>query len=110
VGRASLRGQSCTCKLNWSRKPEGARSADRNHTILPTLHNFTYDADFYVTNAKITQVLEFDINMYMNAVGMIWGTQCRVTGGHEWDIWDNANANGCPLASPVTPTTKAGIT
>jgi len=45
-----------------------------------------------VTNASITQVLEFDINMYMNGSGMIWGTQCNNLGGGEWDIWDNVNA------------------
>ena len=65
---------------------------DINHTLLPTLHNFTYDAYFYVTNASVTQVLEFDINMYMNGVGMIWGTQCNHLGGAVWEIWDNVNA------------------
>ena len=65
---------------------------DTNRTLIPTLHNFTYNADFYVTNASVTQVLEFDINMYLNSVGMIWGTQCRILGGNEWDIWDNLNA------------------
>lgn len=65
---------------------------DTGHTLLPSLHNFTYDAYFYVTNASITQVLEFDINMYMNGVGMLWGTQCNNLGGKEWDIWDSANA------------------
>jgi len=79
---------------------------DYNHTILPTLHNFTYDADFYVTDATVTQVLEFDINMYMNSVGMIWGTQCRITGGHEWDIWDNANAKWMPTGIACNPNDK----
>jgi hypothetical protein len=65
---------------------------DTSRTLLPSLHNFTYDSYFYVTNASITQVLEFDINMYMNGSGMIWGTQCNNLGGGEWDIWDNVNA------------------
>ena len=65
---------------------------DTNHTLLPTLHNFTYDTYFYVTNASVTQVLEFDINMYLNGVGMIWGTQCNHLGGNVWEIWDNVNA------------------
>jgi len=76
---------------------------DTGHTLLPTLHNFTYDTDFFVSNVSITQVLEFDINMYMNGVGMIWGTQCNNLGGKEWDIWYNENAKwvstgvGCSL-------------
>jgi hypothetical protein len=65
---------------------------DTAHTILPSVHNFTYDSYFYVTNASVTQVLEFDINMYMDGVGMLWGNQCNHLGGGTWDIWDNANS------------------
>ena len=64
---------------------------DSSHTLLPTLHNFTYDAYFYPTNLGVTQVMELDISMYFNGVGLIWGSQCRVAGGNEWDIWDNVN-------------------
>ena len=64
---------------------------DSNHTLLPTLHNFTYDAYFYGTNLAVSQVLEFDISMYFNGLGLIWGTQCRIAGGHEWDVWNNVN-------------------
>jgi len=73
---------------------------DSNHTLLPTLHNFTYNASFYVTNAAITQVLEFDINMYMNGVGMTWGNQCNHLGGGEWDIWNNATASWVATGAP----------
>jgi hypothetical protein len=72
---------------------------DTGHTLLPALHNFTYDADFYVTNDSITQVLEFDINMYMNGAGMIWGPQCNILGGKVWEIWDNAGAKWVPTGS-----------
>jgi hypothetical protein len=65
---------------------------DTGHTLLPTLHNFTYDTSFFVTNAAVTQVQEFDINLYMNGAGMIWGNQCNNLGGGVWDIWDNVNA------------------
>ena len=65
---------------------------DNDHTLLPTIHNFIYDADFYVTDSSITQVLEFDVSMYMNGVSMIWGNQCNNLGDHDWDIWDNVNA------------------
>jgi hypothetical protein len=76
---------------------------DTNRTLIPNLHHFTYDADFYVTNASVTQVLEFDVNMYSNSVGQIWGTQCRIAGGNEWDIWDNANAKWVPTGVACNP-------
>jgi len=76
---------------------------DSDHTLIPTLHNFTYDAYFYVTDPAITQVLEFDVNMYMNGLGMTWGTQCRIAGGNEWDIWDNVNAHWVPSGVACNP-------
>ncbi|HLW89437.1 MAG TPA: Ig-like domain-containing protein [Terriglobales bacterium] len=62
---------------------------DDGHTLIPSLHNFTYDTDFYVTNPSVTQVLEFDVSMYMDSIGMFWGTQCNHLGGGEWDVLDN---------------------
>jgi hypothetical protein len=73
---------------------------DTNRTLMPALHNFTYDAYFYVTNAPVTQVLEFDISMYMNSVGQIWGNQCNNLGDKAWDIWDNANAKWVSTGAP----------
>jgi hypothetical protein len=63
---------------------------DKNHTLLPTMHNFIYDADFYVTNAAVTQVLEFDINMFMNSTGWTWAHQCNNLGDGDWDISANS--------------------
>lgn len=76
---------------------------DIDHALLPTLHSFTYDAYFYATNLRDTQVLEFDVNMYMNGMGLTWGTQCRIAGGNEWDIWDNVNARWVPTGIPCNP-------
>jgi Bacterial Ig domain len=76
---------------------------DSGHTLLPTLHNFTYDAYFYPTNLGATQVLEFDISMYFNGLGLIWGNQCRVAGGNEWDIWDNVNSRWVPTGVTCNP-------
>jgi hypothetical protein len=76
---------------------------DSGHTLLPTLHNFTYDAYFYPTNLGATQVLEFDISMYFNGLGLIWGNQCRVAGGNEWDIWDNVNSRWVPTGVACNP-------
>jgi hypothetical protein len=80
---------------------------DSNHTLLPTLHNFTYDAYFYPTNLGVTQVMEFDISMYFNGVGLIWGSQCRVAGGNEWDIWDNVNQRWIATGVACNPVNNA---
>jgi hypothetical protein len=80
---------------------------DAGHTLLPTLHDFTYDAYFYPTNLGVTQVLEFDISMYFNGLGLIWGNQCRVAGGNEWDIWDNVSQRWVPTGVPCNPVNNA---
>lgn len=62
---------------------------DTDHTIVPSLHNFTYDVWFYLSNNTAPQALEFDINQFENGKSFIWGHECRVAGGNEWDTWDN---------------------
>jgi len=73
---------------------------DADHTLLSTLHSFTYDVDFYVTDATTTQSLEFDLSMSLNGVGMIWGQQCNHLGDGDWDIWDNVNAKWVSAGVP----------
>jgi Putative Ig domain len=65
---------------------------DNNRTLVPSLHNFTYDVYFYLSDTTDTQAVEFDINWFMNSIGITWGTECRIRGGNGWDIWDNVNA------------------
>jgi hypothetical protein len=62
---------------------------DNNKTLVPTLHNFTYDVWFYLANNTAPQALEFDINQFVNGQSFIWGHECRVAGGNEWDTWSN---------------------
>jgi major membrane immunogen (membrane-anchored lipoprotein) len=62
---------------------------DSNKTLTPTLHNFTYDVWFYLSNNTAPQALEFDINQFVNGESYIWGHECRVAGGNEWDTWSN---------------------
>lgn len=76
---------------------------DTTKTLLPTLHNFTYDAWFFVTDAAVTQAVEFDVNMFMNSVGMTWGTECRVEAGNEWDYWDNVAKKWTPSGVACDP-------
>jgi hypothetical protein len=76
---------------------------DNNHTLVPSLHNFTYDVYFYADNINLSQAVEFDINQFFNNQGYIWGHECRVAGGNEWDVWDNVNANWVPTGISCYP-------
>ncbi len=76
---------------------------DTNQTLVPSLHNFVYDVYFYGTNLNASQALEFDINQFTNGLSFIWGHECRVAGGNEWDIWDNQTAHWVPTGVPCHP-------
>lgn len=103
----NLAGTTPYSDVLWSNPLIGQSSTqnlpDSDHTLIPTLHNFTYDTYFYGPSLGLTQVLEFDINMYMSGVGMTWGTQCRIAGGNEWDVWDNVNAKWVPTGVACNP-------
>ena len=81
----------------WSNPLVGQGSTqglpDRDHTLLPTVHHLTYDTQVYVTNLAATQDLEFDINMYMNGLGMEWGFECNHLADGRWDIWNNVDTH-----------------
>ena len=76
---------------------------DSGHTIVPNLHSFTYDVYFFGSNLGASQALEFDINQFFNNMGFTWGHECRVAGGHEWDIWDNAAGKWLSTGIPCNP-------
>ncbi len=80
---------------------------DTNHTLVPTYHNFTYDVYFYGTNLGLSQAVEFDINQFYDNLGFIWGHECRIAGGNEWDIWDNINAHWVPTGIACYPNNNA---
>ncbi len=88
----------------WSNKLVGQASTqnllDTDRAILPNVRHLTYDADFFVTNASVTQDLEFDVNIFMDGIGMEWGTECNNLNGRDWDIWDNVNGRWVPTGAP----------
>src|SRR4029077_2755005 len=76
---------------------------DTNHTLVPTLRNFTYDVYFWGSNLGASQALEFDMNQFFNNMGFTWGHECRIAGGNEWDVWDAANYKWRPTGIPCYP-------
>ncbi len=73
---------------------------DTNHTLVPSLHNFTYDTDFYASDISVTQALEFDVSMYMDGVGMFFGTQCNHLGDQKWDVLNNVTQHWSETPAP----------
>ncbi len=80
---------------------------DTNHTIVPNLYNFTYDVYFYVEDPGVSQALEFDINEFVGGYSYIWGHECRIAGGNEWDIWDNPGQTWHPTGVACNPVANA---
>jgi hypothetical protein len=76
---------------------------DANQTLVPALHDFTYDVYFYGDNLGLSQALEFDINQFFNGMGFIFGHECRIASGNEWDVWDNQNKRWTPTGVPCHP-------
>jgi len=82
---------------------DGSPRPDYNHTLNPSLHHFTYDVWFYVQNPNVPQALEFDINQFVNGRSLIWGHECRIAGGHQWDIWSNPGQHWVATGIPCNP-------
>lgn len=81
--------------------------ADTGHSLAPSLHNFIYDVYFYSDNIGASQGVEFDINQFVNGKSFIWGHECRVAGGNEWDIWDDQAMKWHPTGIPCYPKNNA---
>lgn len=76
---------------------------DSNHTLVPTLHNFTYDVYFYGTDLSLAENLEFDVAQFFDDLGFMFGTECRMVSGQQWAVWDNVNAKWISTGIPCKP-------
>jgi hypothetical protein len=76
---------------------------DTNHTIVPNLYDFTYDVYFYMEDPSVSQAVEFDINEFVNGYSFIWGHECRIAGGNEWDIWNDPGQTWIPTGIACNP-------
>src|SRR5258708_2233552 len=116
IGSPSIRGEATGFWIGgstpysdalWNNQLIGTSSTqgmpDANQTVVPSLHNFTYDVDFYGDNFGLSQALEFDINQFFNDMGFIFGNECRIASGNEWDVWDNQNKRWTPTGIPCRP-------
>jgi|SRR5450631_817532 hypothetical protein len=106
-----LGGQTVYSDALWNNHLIGDFSSqglpDSNHSIIPNVHNFTYDVYFYATDLSVSQALEFDINQFVNGQSFIWGHECRIAGGNEWDIWDNPGQKWHPTGIACNPVSNS---
>jgi hypothetical protein len=107
----NIGGQTQYADILWNNHLIGDFSSqglpDYNHAIVPNVHNFVYDVYFFANNISLSQALEFDINQFFNGMGFIWGHECRIAGGHQWDIWDNVNQHWIATGIPCNPINNA---
>ena len=80
---------------------------DPGKTINAATHNFVYDVYFFSDNIGASQALEFDINQFVDGKSYIWGHECRIAGGNEWDIWDNQGQKWHPTGVACNPNNNA---
>lgn len=80
--------------------------SDSGGTINPNTHNFVYDVYFYSDNISASQAVEFDINQFVDGKSYIWGHECRIAGGNQWDIWDNQGQKWHPTGVACNPNNK----
>jgi major membrane immunogen (membrane-anchored lipoprotein) len=113
-GHASLMqigGENAYSDVLWNNHLIGDFSSqgmpDPDQAIVPNLHNFTYDVYFYVTDVSVSQALEFDINQFVGGYSFIWGHECRIAGGNEWDIWDDPGQTWHPTGVACNPLQNA---
>jgi len=95
----------------WSYPMAGPNSVlglpDKNQTLVPSLKNFVYDVYFFSSTVESSQVLEFDVSQYFHGLSFIYGTQCRIAGGHKWDIWDNIKHDWVSTGIACNPANNA---
>jgi hypothetical protein len=120
VGSPSISGQASEFNLGggnpysdalWNNHLIGTASSqglpDPNNTLVPSLHNFTYDVYFYADDIGLAEALEFDVNQFFGGMGFIWGHECRIADGNEWDVWDNEKTQWTHTGVPCKPTSNS---
>ncbi len=80
---------------------------DYSKTLVSQFHTFTYDVYFWVGNVSDSQALEFDINQFVGGKSYIWGHECRIDGGHEWDTWNNSGQKWVPSGVSCNPVSNS---
>jgi len=103
----NLGGQTQFADALWNNHLVGDFSShglfDSGQSLASSVHNFIYDVYFYVSDLSASQAVEFDINQFVNGKSYIWGHECRIGGGNQWDIWDDQGMKWHPTGIGCWP-------
>ena len=95
----------------WNNHLIGSSSSqglyDWSRTLVQQYTDFTYDVYFWIKDASVSQAVEFDINQFFGGKSFIWGHECRIAGGHQWDTWNNQTKHWVPSGIPCNPLSGA---
>src|SRR5205085_12679283 len=78
-----------------------------NHDTVTKMHKYTYVGYACVKEASVAQAMELDINPFTGGKSYIWSHECRIAGGHEWDVYDNVNKRWVPTGIACNPMSGA---
>ncbi|HEY6969302.1 MAG TPA: Ig-like domain-containing protein [Candidatus Angelobacter sp.] len=100
VGSPSLSGSSMQFHISGS-TPYSDVLWWKDLTPNDNATNYKYDVDFYIANPQYSQALEFDVNVNVGNAGtyFIFGTQCDIDGGGQFDVWDTAGNRWVPTGA-----------
>ena len=107
----NIGGQTLYSDVLWNNHLVGDFAApgmeDEAKKIVPSVHNFTYEVSFFVPAIWKSQALEFDINQFVDGKSFIWGHECRIAGGNEWDIWNDQAQAWKPTGIACNPVSNS---
>jgi hypothetical protein len=88
----TIGGKEAYSDVLWNNHLIGPNSSqgmpDPDETIVPPLHNFTYDVYFYGDNLSLAENLEFDLGQWFDNYGYLFGMQCQIVNGSVWGLWN----------------------
>ena len=90
ISSPSIDGKSATFWLG-GKIPWGAALWWKQLGPNDDVKHFVYDLKFYITNPRVAQGLEFDVNQSVGGLKYIFGTECDVRTNEGWRVWDTAN-------------------
>ena len=76
---------------------------DTDQSKTSSLHDFTYDVDFYGDHLELSEALEFDINQFFGNKGFVFGHECVMANEDQWKIWDESKHEWVPTGIPCHP-------